>query len=189
MDLIASSDIKTILSNKYLLVDSDFLSELYSNIPFLEEFLLISSHSSYLMLDPTIVFEFLRDVYLPEVRKLKEKFVSDDDMFTPVIDHQSLFEKIQNNALLLSKIYAHNQKAKGVSVSDLYLAARLMNMPKNSVLISGNKKHYPSCVFKLETVICFENTIDESIRNFCILSFNQKAFDNSYNNLLKIESK
>ena len=135
-----------------------------------------------------VAFEFLRDVFDPKYRKAKEKFI-DSEMFNQTNNHVTVFNKIQDTALLLSKIYAVKGKSKGVSVTDLYLAARMMTLPENSLLITGNKRHYPSCIFKLVSVINIENRQDDSITNFCILKFDKEAFNLAYDNLLKIDEQ
>lgn len=187
MHLLSNKDLNGILTNQYVLLDGDFLGKLYEDEEFLGEFVSLLSKSS-LMLDPMVAFEFLRDVFDPEYRKQKEKFL-DDEIFNKTNNHQNVFLKIQENALLLSKIYAHKNKSKGVSTSDLYLASRIFQLPSNSVLITGNKKHFPSCVFSVVGVINVEDQKDESIRSFSILKLDKNNLEKSYSDLLKMENK
>ncbi|MFA6007577.1 MAG: hypothetical protein WC784_02940 [Candidatus Shapirobacteria bacterium] len=184
MELILASNTAEVVSNKYLLVDSDFLGELYGNYSFLEKLQSIAINSN-LMLDNMVAFEFLRDVFDPKIAESKAKFL-DQEIFNRTNNHPENFEKIQENALLLSKIYAHNGKSKGVSTTDLYLAARIMTLPINSLLITGNKKDYPSCIFSLKTIISFENK-EGTLVNYSFLEFDRNHFDKTYTNLKKIK--
>ena len=184
MELIATGNIESDLENKYVLLDTDFLGTIYKDKELLTGFLTLTRKSN-LMLDPMVVFEFLRDVFLPTEAFAKENFVN-DELFSPTNNYTTVFTKIQNNALLLSKIYAHNGRSKGVSTTDLYLAARLMTLPSNSVLITGNKKDYPLCVFSLLSVINVENRSDESIGCYSILKLDQAKLQKAHQKLLKI---
>jgi hypothetical protein len=187
IELHATSDIQNTLSNNYLLPDNDFLSELYKNINFLKKFIEYSSRSN-ILLESMVAFEFLRDVFDPKYRQAKEKFL-DNEFFNKTTNHVSIFNKIQDSALLLSKIYAHQGKSKGVSNTDLYLAARMMSLPKNSLLITGNKIHFPSCIFTLVTIISLYDSISENVQNYYVLKFDQNSFNFSYNKFTKMESK
>ena len=185
--LVASADLGKLLSGKYLLLDTDFLSEVYENPELLKFFLGFAEHS-FLMREDMVVFEFLRDVFLPEYMIKKEEFI-DKEIFNPTNNHPDIFRKLQKNALLLSKIYAHKGKAKNISNTDLFLAARMMLLPKNSLLITGNRKDYPACIFELEGVINTENTKNETIRSFVALKFNNDKFTQCYRELLKLKIK
>lgn len=185
MKLIAGSEIEKVLENKYILLDSDFLGKLYEDVEFLGKFLEISS-KSHLWLDQMVSFEFLRDVFDPKYEIAKSKFLNGES-FNQTTNHQSIFKEIQENALLLSKIYAHKGKSKGVSTTDLYLAARILLFPESSLLITGNRKDYPSCVFDLISIIGVENKKDESIACYSVLQFNYKNFNKCCSDLSKVK--
>lgn len=186
MQLIASDNLSKVLANHYLLLDSDFLGSLFLDVEFLKQFVALSSRSIFL-LEPFIIFEFMRDVYDPKYIDTKTRFLN-DSLFTPIINRQESLVKVQENAILLSKIYAHKQKAKSVSTIDLFLASRLMILQKNTLLVTGNRKDYPSCVFKLLSVINIEDRNSESIKSFSVLAFDQVAFDKSNHELLKVKA-
>lgn len=187
MHLLSNQNIFDVLQNNYLILDSDFLGKLFDEPEFLEDFLLVSKASS-ILLDPFIAFEFLRDVFDPEIKKLKEVFL-DSDFFNPATNHSDLFLKIQEQALILSKIYAHNNRSKGVGTIDLFLAARLLKSPVNTLIITGNKKDYPSCIFNIKAVLNIEDQNSESVRCFSVVELDREKLKKCYDNLLKIESK
>ena len=124
---------------------------------------------------------------------LKEEFVS-----SPTFGHikeevfLKVFPKLSANALLLSKIFAHqnlskkNSNSKAISFVDLYLSSLLMYLKNKAVLITGNKKHFPSCIFDVIGVINFEGE-DEGIRALSIVEFNQEKFDGCYSSLEKLK--
>ncbi|MBU1046563.1 hypothetical protein KKH36_02170 [Patescibacteria group bacterium] len=180
------SDI-SFLKNHYLFLDNDFLSMLFYKNDFLKDFISIFNNSEIsLLIDPFVEFEFLREVFLPKQQKLKENFLS-EDFFTSVENHQEVFLKLQENAILLSRIYAHqnnNNKKTGSSFVDLFLAARSMLL-KNSCIITGNKKDFPLFVFDTLAVLNLEED-EGSLKSFCVLKFNEKKFSScllKYNKL------
>lgn len=170
------------VSEQYVFLDNDFLSKLFSNPSIFKEF---SSkfQEGYILNDPMVEFEFLRDIYIPEQRKLKREFL-DLPLFGPVINHQEVFVQIQENALLLSRIYAHeNQKGRS-SLVDLLLAARIMLNPTRNLLFTGNKKDFPSTIFNLIGTIDVEQN-DDSVQAYSLLEFDVEKFDSCLEKLDK----
>lgn len=55
-------------AGKYIFLDNDFLSYLFSDEQILQEFLELLPDQN-LLLDPLTEFEFLRDIHVPEQRK------------------------------------------------------------------------------------------------------------------------
>ncbi|MEK7577663.1 MAG: hypothetical protein AAB492_03565 [Patescibacteria group bacterium] len=178
MPLLFSLGLHQSLSGKYSYVDNDFLSELYNNTNVLTEFAtFIQSNSVQLLIDPFIEFEFLRDIFLPIQVDNRRKFLS-KDFFTMAPMHQEQFKIIQVNAMVLSRIYKHksNNNKSSSSLVDLLLAGRL-SYQGYPLLITGNKKDFPSCIFDTLGVINIEHEGDGEMRVFSIIKFNKDKFE------------
>lgn len=191
MEIIVSNNLSEISDGKYIFLDNDFLGKISEDVNFFHETINLFS-GGYFSIDPFVVIEFLRDIFIPELLVNKEKFIFNDKIFTPLFLDQGMFNQLQQNALLLSKIYKHQQKKIRTKCSssfvDLFLAARIMLYSENSILVTGNKKDFPSSVFNLLGIISSEEG-DGSIRSFCILSFSRTKFENCYKELKKIDEK
>src|SRR6266700_2158654 len=105
MKLFTNKDATNSSAGLYILIDNDFLSEIFRDEDILKEFL-ITFEKNYFLVDPLTEFEFLRDVYEPKQRKLKKAFVA-QSIFLPVPNRQEIFMKLWENAMLLSIIYSH----------------------------------------------------------------------------------
>lgn len=189
--MFVSNNDFSVLDGRYIFIDTDFLSFLFEDENNLEESLRFFP-KVYLSIDSLIQFEFLREVFLPSTRDLKVKFISTKEVFYPAISHHEIFDKVKENALLLSKIYAHqlnrSNRNSSWSTIDLLLAGRAMYYWKSSAIITGNKKDFPSVVFDTIGVISYE-TNDNQIKTFSILIFNKEKFEQCSKSLLKVESK
>ena len=182
MSLIANHDLSAVLRGKDIYLDNDFLSRLLRDDQFIRDFLQVSIVGT-LKIDPFVEFEFYQSLYDPKLIKKRKDFLN-TQAFKIISDSQELFFKIKENALLLTKIYKFKNEI-GASLTDFFLAARLMTSYKNSLLITGNKKHFPSCLFTIEGVINSEHPQNGSINSFSILSFNKELFDNCFEELGK----
>lgn len=174
------------IKDKYIFTDSDFLGILFQDEEALTQILELFS-DNYLIVDPLIKFEFLRDVFLPAQRILREEFISNEKVFLPAETHPESLKKIQGNAILLSQIYSHKRTKANPSVADLFLAGRVMNYLENSVLITGNRKDFPACVFRIITVLNYEQKGDGSIRSFPVLGLDKEQFKKCEEDLNKIQ--
>lgn len=173
---------------RYLLLDNDFLGELYKDPEIFREFL-EKFKQSYFIIDPLTEFEFLRDIFEPEQRRIKEAFVT-KPLFLPIANRQETFLKLQENALLLSKIYSHKGHNKNTKIAlvDLFLAARSMLHAGSTMIITGNKRDFPNSIFDLVLVINIEQN-DGYIKPYSIVSFNKTKFDECYQAMQKLEEK
>lgn len=180
---------KDILSIKdiFVFVDNDFLGILFSDEEALTQ--ISELFSNCFMVDPLIKFEFLRDIFLPTQRIIKEEFISNPQFFSPTENHPEVFKRVQGNAIYLSQIYSHKNTSAKPSIADLFLAGRLMNYADKSVLITGNKKDFPSCVFSTITVLNYEQEGDDSIKPFSILKFDTKKFKNCEIDLIRLQKE
>ncbi|MDO8659435.1 MAG: hypothetical protein Q7K54_02430 [Candidatus Parcubacteria bacterium] len=174
----------SILSGRYILLDNDFLGEIFKDKNILES-IVKKFPTSYLTIDEFNKFEFLREVFLPSQITLKEEFISQESIFFPSEFHHETLKKIYTNGLIISQIYAHQSASKGIKgwgTVDLLLAGRLMMSHQNSALITGNRRHFLSCVFDTVGLINI-NKGDETIQVFSILVFNKSRFDEKYKEL------
>lgn len=185
MELLAGANSYEILKGNYVYLDNDFLNLLYKNDDVFTKSLEYLKDSQ-LMVDTFTRFEFLRGIYVPGEKRMMENFI---DFFTPTISHNDPFQNIQKNALALSLIYCHNKMAGGVSTVDLLLAGRIMYDASNPLLITGNKKDFPSCIFDNLVVFNIEQTTNGSIQSFSVIRFNRTKFKNCEENLNKISKR
>jgi hypothetical protein len=175
--MLASEKLKTRIKSKYIYLDNDFLGYLFNNKESLYDFSQLIDESVVILTGIT-KFEFLRDISDPGVRIKKEEFVI-QDLFKPEADHNDLYLKIHQNALIISRIYAQEGLSKGVSSDDLLIAGDLMFRYSNGVLITGNKKHFPSVLFDAIGTISFEDKKKQEWRTFWAIGFNKEKFDES----------
>lgn len=166
----------SVVKGQHIFIDNDFLGQLYEHEEILEQFIDLVPES-ILVIDPFTEIEFRRDVFLPEQKKLKEEFVN-LPLFEPIPDHQSIYQKIKDNSLLLSQIYAH-QNEHGASLVDLMLAARLMLTPYATLVITGNRKDFPGVIFDNEAILNVENP-KGIVQPFYLIKFNKEKFDICY---------
>lgn len=192
MKLLLDNKAPAIIKEKRIVfIDSDFLSLIYHDADLLKETVaLLAGKQVYLY--PFTEFEFLREVFAPQQRVLKEKFIA-QPLFGHIKDdyHMKFLPKFLKNALLLSKIYAHqcgNNKKNASSFVDLLLASILMYLTNKSVLITGNKKDFPSCVFDTLSVLNTEQE-DGCMRAICLIEFNQEKFGSCYKQLIALEKR
>ncbi len=173
------------LKGKYVFLDNDFLGSLFSDPELLAGSLDILGKESLLFIDGFTRIEFLRDVWLPEIREQKELFLS-SELFSKPMEHQLLYQQVRDNALILSRLYAHsNPKSKlKVSTVDLLLAGTLM-FYKNSMLVTGNKKDFPSNIFKTIGVMNFEQG-DGGMKCISVVAFDPERFSRCESNYNKV---
>ncbi|MBU1085752.1 MAG: hypothetical protein ABIJ43_03025 [Candidatus Beckwithbacteria bacterium] len=174
----------------YVYLDNDFLSALFKDEELLKQVNDVLSGGN-LLIDPFTKFEFLRGTYIPKEVKTSKDFIEQPGFITAP-NRQEIFLKIQENALLLSTIYSHKNISKkknsgGLSIVDLFLAGRLMLNWSKTVLITGNKKDFPRCVFDVLGVINFEQEGDGSMRVYSLVQFSKEKFESCYGELKKIE--
>lgn len=163
------------LKGKYILLDNDFLNQLFKDGEVLQEFLARFNTSSFLI-DSLTKFEFLRDIHHPKQRNLRELFISKPMFYPTTSGNQQVFSQLQRNALLLSQIYSHQHQSSKPSFIDFMLAALIMYQSQTTVLMTGNKKDFPRCIFDTVTVFNVEQDGDGAMRAYSIISFNQKKF-------------
>ncbi|MFH1827025.1 MAG: hypothetical protein ABH812_01155 [bacterium] len=189
MKILTSSKIASATENKYIFFDNDFLSELFHDEEVFKEVLNIFPNNP-LVVDPLTKFEFLRSVFLPSQTNLKKAFI-EKDIFAPATLYQEIFKKLQDNALLLSKIYAHQDRNRGTakySFVDLFLAARLMFQYNIALLVTGNKKDFPSYLFEVIGVINIEQA-DGIMKPYTVLRFNNDKFKKCNDELTSLQKK
>jgi len=59
----------------------------------------------------------------------------------------------------------------------------------NRILITGNKKDFPSCVFDTVGIICIEEKSNGSIKPFTAIRLNYDKFDDCYEKLQALEDQ
>lgn len=162
------------IAGKYLYLDTDFLSKILDDGEALKSFVVLTNRS-YIVIEPNIKFEFLRNVYLPEKRMALEKFIDNDELFYRAIDHQTIFSQQRANALTLSYVYAQNG-CKSASLVDLFLAGRALIENPRALIVTGNRKDFPSTIFNAIGYLNYEER-DGQIRAFAVLEFSKGKYD------------
>ena len=171
------------LKQKYIFIDNDFLSILFhkENV-FIDTIELFNTNK--FIFDPFTKFEFLRDIFVPAQYNIKEQFLN-KKIFNEAQDHPEIYHKLKDNAIILSRIYAHNNTKTKSDVVDLFLASRIM-YHQNYLLITGNKRHFPSCIFTTIAVLNVESE-DSGVQAFSIIKFDKEKFDSSFLKLKAIK--
>jgi len=171
---------------RYVYLDNDFLSVLYKNEGVFVSIIKLF-HESFLFVDPLTKFEFLRGIYVPGEKGLMEEFIDGFEMAT---NHNDVFQNLQKNALDLSLIYSHKGRTQGVSTVDLLLAGRIMhNKQTNPLLITGNRKDFPSFIFDTKTILNIESTKTDEVKTFSVIEFNKNKFDECKKDLEKVSKR
>jgi hypothetical protein len=181
-----TNNISTI--SKYILIDNDFLNELFWDNDIFNDFL-SSFKESIPLIDPLTEFEFLRDVFEPKQRRIKKAFIA-QSIFSLIYDTQEDSVKLRENAMLLSIIYSHQGHNKNTKISlvDLFLGSRCMLNASSMCLITGNKKDFPNSIYDISTIINIEQN-DGSIKPYSFLKFSIDKFGNCYKEMQKMEAK
>jgi hypothetical protein len=188
MKILVSENFKDSIPNKYIYLDTNVLSGLFNHKDSLEGFFSIMI-DSFIILDPYIRLEFLRDIFVSEQISNREEFLN-QPIFFPAIDHQQIYNNIVNiNSLLLSQVFAlHRQKSKfggkaSWSTVDLLLAARVMGYKEKALLLTGDRNDFPACVFETIGVLTLESNKSGLLNNFYLLKYDEDSF-NKYKKLL-----
>lgn len=183
IDCNASNSVKS----KHVLLDNDFLGCLFADRNLFSQAMNLFNNS-ILTIEPFVALEFFRDIFLPEQRILREKFLDNEDLFFQAPDHADVYFKLRNNALVLSKIYAQqsNKHRAKPSVVDLILSARLMSFPEHYVLITGNTKDFPGIIFDVKGVLTIRKPGDGDLKTFGIMQFCVERYESCYQNLSKL---
>ncbi|MBN1779412.1 MAG: hypothetical protein JW816_04340 [Candidatus Buchananbacteria bacterium] len=185
-----SENLKVKVVGKYIFLDNDFLNALFDD----EDLFKLSIKLfpvNHMMIEPFVRIEFLRDTFRPEQYNLKADFIQ-KKVFCEATNHQEIFLGLQDNMLVLSKIYRHQKQAKrisdkcGPSIVDLVLAARLVYYSDSSVLITGNKKDFPARIFDCVGSIVCEDELGVT-KVFYVLELNIKKFTECHEQLSRIE--
>lgn len=172
---------------RFLYLDNDFLTFVYKDeVSFASIFETLSK--SVLIVDPLTKFEFLRGMYVPTEKTNMEIFVNRFRM--SLSEKDKIFQNLQKDALNLSLIYSHKGRTNGVSTVDLLLASRIIqNKEKIPLLITGNRKDFPSFIFDTKAIFNIENSKNDETRMFFVLELNQNHFDLCMKDLEKVTGK
>lgn len=188
MKLISDNNYEKLFSGKYIYLDNNFLEILLKDADFLPEFINLSI-KGYLMIDPLAKFEFFRDLNDPRQIKIREEFISKDDVFTPAIYSHETFFKIMDNASILSRIISFKKQSNNISFIDLMLAGRVMSQPDKNLFITANRCDFPACVFDIKSILNIRDNSNTAFKTFCVLEFNKNNFDKHYQQLLDQEKR
>jgi hypothetical protein len=179
--IVNGEDVKSLKGFAYC--DTDFLSIISQDEELAGQ--VFGLFSEKLLLDPLTELEFLRDVFAPKHRSLKENIIANG--FIKAENSQEILIKTLENALTLSRIYGHQNKGVGASMVDLLLAGRMMTLRYSAFLVTGNAKDFPSIVFDTVAILNFEQN-DGAMRSISVLKFNKEKFKECEKKYSKIGS-
>jgi hypothetical protein len=175
MPLFCTSKFSDEVRDKDIFLDNDFLNCIFKYEELFEPTAILLN-KSFRIIDPLVAFEFQQTVFIPEERKKRSDFLN-SEFFYPAVNHQTVFLKIQENASILARIYKHQKANCSPSLVDLFLAGRLMYLKnRKPLLITGNKRDFPSCVFATLGVMAWERSSDGGVINYYLLEFDEKKF-------------
>lgn len=186
MNLLISKATQETFTNKYIFLDNDFLSLISEDFQAFRDTLELCKRGS-LYIDTLTRIEFLRDTFVPRLREVKEKFIDNYEIFSMVTDSSQIFETIRKNALYLSYLYAHSGSTSASTV-DLLIAGRALLYVPRSLIITGNRKDFPSVLFETEGVLNYEEEKGGQVRAFSIVSFNRDKYDSAVQRLSRVRS-
>jgi hypothetical protein len=169
------------VSSRYIFFDTDFLDRVFKDGEFFTSVTNVLKEAS-ILLDPLTSFEFNRDVL--NIREVEErsKFLA-AGLFFPASNHATVYSDLILNALLLSKVYKKNG-VNGASTVDFLLAARIMYMRGSKpLLLTANRKHFPSCIFTTIGIITYEDNSSGDLTTYPILEFDESKFKKMYEEL------
>lgn len=182
----------SILKNKELFLDNDFLNRIYKNKVVFHNFIEIFSES-FFIIDRIVFFEFIKSLYVPKEIEPRIKFIKSPFFYiTP--SHQQFNQSLEKSAII-SQIYSNQtsnfpkKNKPKPSFVDLFLAGKLFLNPNNKLLITGNKKDFPTTLFDTIDVITIEDQDFNKTFTFFLLEPNQKKFDSALSKLKKANSK
>lgn len=159
--------------NSYLIADTSFLIDIYKDEDLFPEVVyILRDHRLSLLIDQFVEFEYLKGITAPKELELRQNWIK---KFLPVPSHQEIFRSIQENALLLSKIYSLKAvSCKDAGSIDLFIAGRaiLHKLP----IITSNCKHFPRPIFEIVHIFSFEQINTQNLKNIVILQFNFTAY-------------
>lgn len=192
--VIVSENLKEKIKDRYIIADTDFLDRLSKEEDLLSQIKELATNSP-LVVHQYVRFEFIRDSHLPETIKNREAFLN-SPFFLPLpsrtkplqTEYYNLVEKMQNNALTISRIFAHKGVCKP-SFVDLMLSGTCFLLTEKALIATGNRKDYPALIFDTLGTINYDNKNLTHSYTFWLLSPSVEKFNKCYEDLSKICKK
>lgn len=164
-------EIKTIIKNKYIILDTNILIKALENFSAFESLFIFLKNVDCAIVDfPLIRFEFTRNIFLPGHRESRERFL---DILSP--SPLPFKEKLIEDSLEIARIYAHQGVQKGqISLVDCCIAAYLKQYKENLFLITLNHKDFPVILF--DRLFIFPIDGDNDVFAPAFYKFNDKKW-------------
>lgn len=141
----------------------------------------------FFLIDPIIQLEFLRGEYKNDIYQKKSDFLK-YELFSLMTDHQQIYAKIRNNAIMIGRIHAQN-KQKDVPLGDLLITARLMEYTSSCLFLTEDHNDFPTTLFDRCAVISIEKKGKQNtglvIEHMYLLQFNMEKYTKCVDNLPK----
>ncbi len=156
--------------------DTGVLSLMALDPIFFSEFRDLSKNAC-ILIDPTVKLEFLRGEYQEHLLEDKLKFL-EYKQFYNMIDHYQIHKNVFNNALTISRIYAHNKKTN-LKLGDNLIISRLALYSEPVLLATLDKHDYGSMLFDRIGAVVIERTtreMDDILSIMQLLRFNADKF-------------
>lgn len=171
-----SQNFREAISGKFIFIDNDCLTHIYNHAILLKELTEEYGLKNFYV-HPFIEFEFLRNTPTLKIRLNKQKFI-ENPLFA-IISQKLYLEYLPSfitNALLLSKIYVQEKYFGDSSFVDLIVAGMLMAAKDTGVILTGNRKDFPACIFDTLATINLEFG-QENHKIIYVLVFNKVKFE------------
>lgn len=163
-----------------LTIDTNIISSCFSDTGFFNTFRDIFQNN-FLLIDPIVKLEFLRNEFRENFYKEKINFVQFEDFYL-LPDHQEIYKKTYENAFNIARIYSHHGNSK-VPLGDLMIIARLMIYKEKHLFVTLDKNDFSTFLFDRVTVLSIEKNanINNQKRNILehvtVLRFNHDKYE------------
>jgi len=140
---------RKLIQDQYIVLDTNILIKALGNLePFKELFQFLRNSNCDRVNFELVNFEFTRNDFLPELKKIKEEFISKIN-FTNLPYTPDLLKQ----AIKIARVYSHQGIQKGqISLVDCCIGALLKQYNKKLFLATLNHSDFPTALFDREYI-------------------------------------
>lgn len=172
------------IKGKYIIIDTNILSDSSSSLEFYQTLYKIFSNNPFLI-DPIVKLEFLRGAYITKTYKEKSAFLN-IEIFSPMTDHQDIYKKVYDSAFNIARIYSHHKKPS-IPLGDILITARQeIQSTKNCYFLTEDKEDFTTLLFDRITILNFEKENKDGqdyLQHIQLLKFNHQKFKDCLDSL------
>ena len=164
------------IKGKYIVIDTNVLSDCSSDVEFYEVFFDIFKNNP-LFIDPIVKLEFLRGAYAEKTYIEKNELLK-LEKFLSMVDHQNIYKKIYDITFDIARIYSHKGRPH-VPLGDILITARLF-VQGEYLFLTEDKEDFNTLMFDRLGVISFERTNNkdkhEYLQHLQLLKINKEKY-------------